>query len=147
MYSVDGINFLSAGTVDAQNQLTNTYNYSLNNFNNDIYFIRLKIINNDGTYKFSNVIVIKNAKNTDVNVFPNPVKSTINIELGANAKGNYSIKVYDITGRIVLQQYVSNTRPNQIVSIQRNDNLPSGTYLLNVTSVEGLNKCNQAITI
>jgi hypothetical protein len=119
MYSVDGINFLSAGTVDAQNQLTNTYNYSLNNFNNDIYFIRLKIIDNDGTYKFSNVIVIKNAKNTDVNVFPNPVKSTINIELGANAKGNYSIKVYDITGGIVLQQCVSDCGPGPIVSIPR----------------------------
>jgi len=65
-----------------------------------------------------------------INVYPNPVQEVINIDFDATTSENLNISLMDITGKLVYQKAgVKGTG----VQIQRND-LPSGTYLLNLSS-------------
>ena len=63
-------------------------------------------------------------------IYPNPVKSTVNIDL--SSVDNSSIDVYDINGRKILTQKLSNS--SNTINI---DNLSSGMYLFKVTSDQG----------
>jgi hypothetical protein len=63
-------------------------------------------------------------------IYPNPVKSTVNIDL--SSVDNSSVDVYDIDGRKILTQKLSNS--SNTINI---DNLSSGMYLFKVTSDQG----------
>ncbi len=67
----------------------------------------------------------------DINIYPNPVKDILNIELGTNSSGVVEIEVYSLTGEKVLEleQTVSDGR-NQISVVV--SNLLDGVYLLKV---------------
>ena len=65
-----------------------------------------------------------------VEVYPNPVKSTLNINL-SGYDGNSELRVYDILGRMVLQQAVPNGRTT--LNIAR---LTTGVYMVKIRSKE-----------
>ncbi len=76
--------------------------------------------------------VTTNKKSTfDINIYPNPVKDILNIELVANSSGVVEVEVYSLTGEKVLEleQTVSDGR-NQIPVVV--SNLLDGVYLLKV---------------
>ncbi len=73
------------------------------------------------------------ANNIEVNAFPNPVISNLNIQLnGANA-GVYSIHVFDMSGRLVINQAANG---NAVVNMQH---FTAGMYQV-VIGKDGVNK-------
>jgi choice-of-anchor B domain-containing protein len=72
----------------------------------------------------------------DVNVYPVPFESTLNISLGdyADELSNVTVEVYEIaSGRVVLYKEVETSK---VISIE--NNLASGIYLLKITSDQNL---------
>jgi hypothetical protein len=53
------------------------------------------------------------------------------VELGANAKGDYSLQLIDVTGRIVLTNLLKNAQNNQLITLQRGK-LAAGLYVLKI---------------
>lgn len=71
-----------------------------------------------------------------LNVYPNPVSTILNIELITLVKGNYSIEMFDVSGRLIYQ--------NQVAVIEGTNQLTldvsayeKGMYLLSVKSAKG----------
>ncbi len=74
---------------------------------NQVNYYRLKEIDINGIISYSNTISIdkRTAKNTiKLDVFPNPAKNWVTFALNSPQEMAYKLKIYDITGRILLEE-------------------------------------------
>lgn len=85
--SNDGIEFLSINTVAANNQPGNNhYSYIDSRSSNEKRLYRLKILDNDGKYVYSNIIKLSAQAESRLEIFPNPVTNHLTIS-GLTGKG------------------------------------------------------------
>ncbi len=96
-----------------------TYDY---NPKNGISYYRLKQVDIDGSFSYSNIASVK-FENLDFSFSPNPTDGIINIVLSKNIKSQ--IFVYNIFGNIVFKEY---TRKNPITLDLHF--LPEGIYFI-----------------
>jgi hypothetical protein len=71
-----------------------------------------------------------------VNIFPNPSKGSFNISIEGSELVNLSIDIMDITGRIIFLKEVG-TVPNSYLQEVQLENLPTGIYMVRVTTTSG----------
>ncbi len=143
--SVNGNNFNSIGTVSAAGNNSGVLNYSFTdldvmNQQSLIIYYRLKMVDQNGEFKYSNIISVTLADITGaISIAPNPVASEARVTVTAPEDGRVHYKVVDNSGRTVLQNTVSVRKgiTNTLYIDMRN--LSSGMYFLNVTGA-GLNK-------
>lgn len=135
-------NWTVAGEVTANGNAVNV-NYIFrdeNNVTNGNILYRLKMIDLDGTFKYSSVIMLsKKCNNDEVTIFPNPASSVINIK--RYNQQNADAMVYTADGKLVLQY--------KITGIQNNINvksLPNGVYVLYLQDANG-NKTKKKLII
>lgn len=131
--SLDGNKWETIGKVDAAGNSNRQNNYKFLDENlkldreENIFFYRLKMLDLDGEYKYSEIrnILFANDKNI-VQVFPNPTKEILNLDLSVldNNKGEITIIVIDQAGRNVL---VKKEVDNSLQTISLKD-LPVGNY-------------------
>jgi hypothetical protein len=133
-YSTDNLNYSYAASTLAKNLYANNYDALLNNFTNNLYYLKLKVINSNGTYTFSNIIIVRNNTAASISIFPNPVKDFANIDLGATAKGNYTIQLLDVSGKIIASKIITNAQANQIEKFEQVKGLSKGIYIVSIKS-------------
>jgi hypothetical protein len=122
--SVDGNLFERIGSVLPKNTDTkNSYSFVDQNalWNTSARFYRLKIIDADGKYRYSNIIKLNN-KVSGLSIFPNPVAGVVTIK-GMSGKGQ--LKIITLEGKQILSQSVDNE--SQILNLK---SLPKGVYIL-----------------
>lgn len=131
--STDGRNFSTIGNVALSGN--DLYNFAdINLTSGSIYYYRLKMIDIDGNFKYSNIVVIRtDGGKNKIMIYPNPASDFINAELGKNAKGDYNLQLVDVAGRVVNSLTVKKGQPGQLVTIQRNG-LASGVYVIKIIS-------------
>ena len=127
--------FVKIGWVDGQGTTINsTYYEELddNNFEGISYY-RLKQMNLDGTYSYSEIKAVEGIQaESIIRIFPNPTSDILNIDL--TSKATYvKIKIYDSKGALVLdaQQEINN---NDLIQIHHLDRWADGVYLLRLTT-------------
>lgn len=77
--SLDANHFTFIEKIAAKNQLYNSYSGTDNiNIQSTVYY-RVRQVNVDGSFKYSQVISIRPDKKTDITVSPNPVKNLVKI--------------------------------------------------------------------
>jgi hypothetical protein len=138
--SPDSLTYTTIGSVAAANNGAYTNNYTYTDTQTvDTNFYRLKIINNNGQYTYSNVLAVKRGRITDTSsaisspvstsalqLSPNPANSTINVRVNANE--TVTFQVVDGNGRIWQKQTVALTENTSYpINIQQ---LPPGQYYL-----------------
>jgi hypothetical protein len=125
--SLNGIDFSEIAFIKGQNSSQlNSYSFSDVDVKTGVNYYRLKIINNDGSVKYSNTIVISNRQSLQTTVFPNPVISNVTINHGKAFAGAV-LRVFTIDGKLV------RTTPVQIGAVQTTlsaSQLLKGNYLL-----------------
>ncbi|HOR60987.1 MAG TPA: T9SS type A sorting domain-containing protein, partial [Bacteroidales bacterium] len=109
------------------------------NPNANIYY-RLRQVDYDGAYKFSDIISIR-CKNIMeqpiVSIYPNPFNSTLNIEF-ENWDLNYAeIELLDITSRTIKTWKLENTLPNFVHEVNLS-NLNPAMYMLRIKTSSGV---------
>jgi hypothetical protein len=135
----NGGNFIQIGSVKAAGNTNKLTAYSFIDFTankQSIRYYRLRMVDFDGKYKYSNTIKIadENAAN-EVVVYPNPTNDKISI---ANANLNFaavSYKVMNLTGDVVK---VGTSNINEI----NVSDLAAGMYMLSV-----IDEANEAVTV
>jgi Secretion system C-terminal sorting domain len=135
--SIDGINFSSlANKTAAGNSVTEvSYNHIDANMNVSVYYYRLKQVDIDNKFVYSNIAVVRKAGSVKgVRTFPNPVTSQVNLEF-SNAKGNYVVSVYSQNGQQVIAEKATITNTVQYITIDRKS-LSSGSYFVRVKNTE-----------
>ena len=127
--STDGVNFTSIAKVDAAGNSDKTLNYSyadnqLSSISSVSYY-RLKMVDIDGSSKYSSIINIKNSAIALAKVFPNPASSQFTITIKDNSLLNTKVTLNDISGKVL--QKITIIQPNTKVNIS---NYLSGVYIL-----------------
>ncbi len=98
--------FESIGFVEGKGTTTETQNYHFKDLNipSGNYTYRLKQIDFDGTYEYSNMIEIEVSLPIEFSLeqnYPNPFNPSTNIKYSIPADGNVTLKVYDVLGNEV----------------------------------------------
>jgi hypothetical protein len=133
--STDAKNFKLINTKAAAGSSTSELAYSITdpNMTAKVYFYRLRLVDVDGKFTYSNVAVVRQTDNKGIRSFPNPVASQLNIEF-ANAKGAYIISMFNQAGQEVQSTKANIENSVQYITLQRN-HLISGTYFVRITNI------------
>lgn len=99
--SNSGGKFATVGTIEYNSPISN-YSFTDNNLLNGIYQYRLKMVDADGRFTYSNIIVIKLTCNgSPVILYPNPTTDNINI---SGLRGGELIQVIGANGQFMIQK-------------------------------------------
>lgn len=136
--SFDGRNFERIGLVNAVGNSSSSLFYQfadetvLKSKQSHIFY-RLKINDIDGKFNYSNVVAIKLGEKQTVQIFPNPTKQNLNVQItSSNSKNlNTTIQVVDYLGRIVSNKNVSIQSGTQNFEI-KTESLPAGNYVIHI---------------
>lgn len=101
------------------------YQYTDNNGNAPVYYYRLKMVDMDGKTGYSNIVLIRNATDGAITVYPNPVKDRFVINITDRSLLNTSAVLTDMNGHIL--QRVPVIQSATTVDIK---NYASGMYFL-----------------
>jgi len=83
------------------------------------------------------LLTIHDLANSTVNIYPNPAIDLINIDVEADFV--YQARLYDLAGKL----FISEKNPNKILI----NDLPAGTYLLEITDLDTSQKIIERILI
>ena len=136
--SIDNASFDGIGTVAANGTTSSNTNYSytdndVTTLPSNVIYYRLKMVDIDGSSKYSNTIIINLADIAGrVSVYPNPASHSIKVMITAVADGKGQWKITDNSGRVVMQSTSTLRKGNNNVVIDINK-LAAGLYYLNVS--------------
>jgi len=121
--SADKKNFTDIGHVAAKNETgVNSYSFESQS-SSAINYYRLKMIDNDGSYSYSPIVVLKEKVSSELNLFPNPAVNSIRL---SHPKAlNAYIEVIDIDGKEVIKTHVSEGTTETRINVSK---LVKGTY-------------------
>lgn len=130
--SDDGWRFTPVGKVSAKNQVTANYRL-IDSYSSkaDLYF-RLRINSADGSYKYSNVILIKADNSYTISsCYPNPARNQLMVSVRSREINSLTMVVTDLQGRrMIKRNFETNSTDKQIVLDIKS--LVKGTYLVTI---------------
>jgi hypothetical protein len=128
--SLDGVNFINVGKVNAKGNIgaTNTYSFTEPSGNLNRVFYRLSMIDQDNRNTFSDVISLSLTSAKGFTISPNPSNGVFQVE----GKGLKQITIYDQTGVRVLSQVINVYKTTVDLS-----SYPKGTYMAGVMDIDG----------
>jgi trimeric autotransporter adhesin len=132
--SIDGKTFEQAGIVKAKGS-NSVYEFTDNNPNGGLsgVYYRLKMIDLDEKFEYSNIINLENDKILrGVKIYPNPTSNIVNIEIEGSLNKSIQVSVKDISGRVVLQQTLS--ADNSTINMS---SMSDGLYILEAQFADG----------
>lgn len=140
--SLDGQNFDGIGNVKANNTSgSNKYDYTDNDVNilgASVLYYRLKMVDIDGQFKYSNVVTIYLADITTLSLTPNPTAGETKLMINAANEGSVSWKLRDNSGRVVMHNTIHLRRGANNVTLNVGG-LAGGLYFLHVSGM-GINQ-------
>ncbi|XZF16087.1 GEVED domain-containing protein [Chitinophagaceae bacterium MMS25-I14] len=126
--STDGRTFSKIGSVDAQGttELTHEYNYEDNSPASGINYYRLKSVDMDGSFRYTDVRTVRFGGLTSGNarIVPNPSSGNANVVLPAPLSGNAAIMVYNSVGTVI---YKASASGQQVINLDLSS-FASGLY-------------------
>jgi hypothetical protein len=131
--SIDSENFERVGVVSAAGNSAEAITYSFTDENpvTGINYYRLKMVDLDETYEYSEIIQIKRTGQSTIKVFPNPFSKDISIQLTALESGLTQFMVFDITGKQVMAQELEIQSGVSNIDLKLSS-LIKGTYVVKV---------------
>jgi hypothetical protein len=142
--SSNGSNFATVGSKNpAGGNGRNAYQFADNlaAVSGNVFYYRLKIVDIDGHTEYSSVIMVRKDQEslTGLTVNPNPVVGGIAlVRFSSTSNGLASIRVIDMTGKVVLQQQDKVNEGVNSVPVRNASTLQKGTYILQVQNGEEL---------
>ena len=109
--SYNGVDYFTIGTVDGagNSNLMNTYFFTDDQLKSPTAYYRLKQVDFNGGFDYSNVISALNCnEEMGLSVYPNPFKESLTIHLPGQNEEEYHVEIKDYLGRIVLIKNITN---------------------------------------
>jgi Secretion system C-terminal sorting domain len=123
--STDGRNFIKITTLNAAGNGSHTYSYTDASIYKDKVWYRLKMLDADGKFTYSSVVLMNQSTNQPITIYPNPAISVLNINLSSAKLLNTNAQLTDAKGSLL--QVVRLSGYNQPVTIGQ---LAKGIYLI-----------------
>ncbi|MCC7400618.1 MAG: S8 family serine peptidase [Chitinophagaceae bacterium] len=126
--------FITTGKVNAVATSSDQRYYSFTDGENNksgVRYYRLKIIDNDGSFKYSLIRPVVFNEEISWQIYPNPSQGIFNLVYQAANGQNISIKIYDAAGKVVWNSSaVASGFVDKLEIDLHGENYASGLYLL-----------------
>jgi hypothetical protein len=131
--SLDGITFNKLNFIAAKGNASTTTRYSLQDKNlTDIQYYRLKQIDKDEKYSYSNVVLVKGKPGRQRILFiSNPFSTELKITMANKVIGSMVIELLDATGKTISKRNVAANGVN-LFTIPLPGNIAKGIYFVQV---------------
>lgn len=127
--SLDGVNFEIIGFVKGNANSNRVNKYSFIDANHTSAFYRLKQIDFDGKFDYSNIISVQ-GNDLLIDITPNPFNNVIDI----NSNGHLvNVEVIDITGKIVITETINGNKTTLNTA-----SLNNGVYFVRINNGESV---------
>ena len=129
--SSDGKNFEPIENIKGQGNSSKivTYEYTDNNVSDGTYYYRLKQVDVNGDYGYSEIKQVTLASENIISIYPNPNNGSFTIS--ATAAGNYEVSISNILGQVV---YSTSITSESLVEKNIQTSLAKGTYIAQISS-------------
>jgi len=98
-----------------------------------VYYYRLKIVDKDANFKFSEVLQLRSDLNKNlVTVNPNPFKDRLLITIQSLSPDKVTFILTDVCGRQIVKKNKSIFAGTNVIGINETGNLTRGTYFLTI---------------
>lgn len=131
--SADGRNFSELGFVQAAGNSTiqRNYNYTDESPLKGINYYRLKMVDQNNSFRYSEIRNIRNLGVSDMQITPNPVVDNLKMQVDAVVAGTAVLYITDLSGKNIYQERLN------LVSGLNNLNIPmtrlaKGTYFVSL---------------
>jgi hypothetical protein len=145
--SFDGNKFSTVGTVAANSKKEYDFKDESSSLKeNTIAYYRLKQVDVDGKFTYSNILNVRLKINAEVKmqVSPNPFVEAITTRFMATEKGKAEIRIMNTKGQIVSNKIINIIKGYNNIQIDGLSNLPSGIFITNLI-VNGKSIASQQI--
>jgi len=132
--SINGIDFYNIGNVNASNNTNEIIEYSFNDIkeNNHLnYFYRLKQIDFNGHFSYSNIIYVESIceLSPEITIYPNPSSGIFSLELLLPPQSQLQIIIYNELGQEIKHTETINTEESKTFKTDLNiSEFPDGVY-------------------
>lgn len=130
--SANATDWSSIGSLNAHGNSVTTIYYKVNDPDPlpGLSYYRLKIIDLDQTYEYSNIKFLEREREGLFTVFPNPSNGSFHVKLKHGQTQALHISLYDITGKLV---FTDNLNYNtETMNYQCERNLDDGIYYIRI---------------
>ena len=129
--SFNGTDYAAVGSVKATGVKNYTFTDVADNIKGRRVYYRLKKVDNDGSYTYSEVFTLHIPLNIKFTVYPNPATEFISIQINNNSNEKATVQLTDITGKIVFSN--TYTLNNGLITIPVKQ-FTAGTFMIRLTT-------------
>ena len=135
--SEDGVDFIELDEVQGagNSYVENEYRYIDFNVDQGKTYYRIKQVDFDGTFTYSQVVFYESRDQevvNDVILYPNPMLSGESAKLKITAGGDFEVHLYDVEGKqLFVANYYSNTGESKFITLPTSS-LYKGIYFVSV---------------
>ena len=98
-------------------------------------YYRLKMLDKDGQYTYSPIRMINNSGTFSINIYPNPAKDNLQIQIDSDRKTALQLQILSMDGKVILSNSVDAKEGSILLSINISA-LPKGSYFLKATTTD-----------
>lgn len=134
--SSDAIDFNTIGAVESNGKTAGSYQFTDRVLASGINYYRLRMIDVDGQFTFSNILSI-NAEARGINitaVYPNPFVDIIKVSMVTDKNEIVTMRLIDNIGRIVKSQVTTSQKGMNQLAMDNVNKLMPGIYVLEVVT-------------
>ncbi|MEO7484265.1 MAG: T9SS type A sorting domain-containing protein [Ferruginibacter sp.] len=136
--SQDGQRFAKIDEKPAIGSGSSNYSYADNQLNTVANYYRIKTLNIDGSFQYSNIIQVKDAAVFSVTkIQPNPFVSEIIIDANLEKTATCFIQILDLNGKEVIRKQVITTVGNNRITVDGLSKLNKGIYVIKISCDNG----------
>lgn len=112
----------------------NAYNYidDLHGYMANDAFYRVKLVRKNGTVSYSNIVSLKLAAITGLQLTPTVVSSDLQVRFNNPKAQDVSVRVINMAGQVVAQQKTTQPAGNISINVGGLERMPVGTYTVQV---------------
>ena len=135
--SFNGRDFTTAAVVFAtENRDNEKYTYYETVNTNDKVMYRLKMIDKNHEADYSKILIfqLKSAITNNIKIIGNPVNDKLTFSYTASATQVVDVKVYDMAGRVVLNNKVNGLEGSNMISLPLSSTFKAGMYVVEVNN-------------
>ncbi len=135
--SENGRDFTTVAIVLVSGKIgTESYMFHETINNNDKIMYRLKMIDKSHKADYSKILIFQTRAmvSSYIKIIGNPVNDKLTFSYTASATQLISIKIYDMSGRVVMNNKVNSLEGNNMMSLPLNSTFKTGMYVIEVNN-------------